>query len=133
MTNQINNQNVNDKLKDFKIKKYVLYELKKFQFNTDTKGFKYLVEAIVLSIKEPDILENLNKNLYPKIACKYNQKGYLNIKWSIEKSISYMYTNTNSTVLCKYFNFVEDKKPGAKLVISTVVNNLEKIQLYIIR
>ena len=50
------------------IRKYIFNELSKLNFKKETKGFKYLNEAIFLSIIDENAMENLSVNIFPKIA-----------------------------------------------------------------
>jgi len=57
-----------------KIRDFIYKELSKFNFRRYTKGFKYLSEAIYICIKDENSIENLSKNVFPKILEKYNEK-----------------------------------------------------------
>lgn len=103
------------------IKKYILRELNKFNFKTYTKGFKYLKEAIYICITDEDAIENLSKNVFPKIATKYNEKSYFNVKWCIDQVINTMYANTKIDIVSNYFNLDCNTKPSLKLIIYTIV------------
>lgn len=46
-----------------------------------------------------------------------------NIKWNIEKSIDFMYLNTNTDFLTNYFSLDLFKKITPKLFIVTIVDN----------
>lgn len=105
------------------IKKFILTELKKFNFKVYTKGYKYLKEAIYMCIVDEDALDNLSKNVFPYIAEKYNEKSYLNVKWCINQVINTMYNNTKPDIISKYFNLEYDVKPSLKLIIYTIVCN----------
>ena len=98
------------------IKKFILTELKKFNFKVYTKGYKYLKEAIYMCIVDEDALDNLSKNVFPYIAEKYNEKSYLNVKWCINQVINTMYNNTKQDIVSKYFNLEYNVKPSLKLI-----------------
>lgn len=103
------------------IKDFILKELSNFQFKKYSKEFKYLNEAILICIKDIELLDNLTKNVFPKIAKEYNEKSWYNIKWCIEQSIKTMYNNTKISILCNYFNIEENIKPSLKFIIYTIV------------
>ena len=103
------------------IKKFILTELKKFNFKVYTKGYKYFKEAIYMCIVDEDALDNLSKNVFPYIAEKYNEKSYLNVKWCINQVINTMYNNTKQDIVSKYFNLEYNVKPSLKLIIYTIV------------
>ncbi len=103
------------------IKEFILNELSTFEFKKQTKGFKYLCEAIFICIEDIDAIDNLTKNVFPKIALKYKENSYQNIKWCINQIINSMYNNTEIKIIRKYFNFDNDTKPSLKLIIYTIV------------
>ena len=104
------------------IKKCILDELKNFNFKFYSKGFKYLTEVIYMCILNEDLLENLTKNVFPKIAKKYNEKSYLNVKWCIEQVIKTMYNNTKIEVISNYFNLDYNLKPSLKFIVYVIVS-----------
>ena len=108
-------------MEDRKIKDFISKELSNFEFKRYSKGFKYLSEAILLCIKDINLLDNLSKNVFPKIATKYNEKSLYNVKWCIDQVIKTMYNNTEISTLCNYFGIEENIKPSLKFVIYTIV------------
>ena len=107
------------------IESFTLKELSIFNFKKYTKGFKYLTESIILCIENPDLLDNLYKNVFPTIAKKYNEKSALNVKWCIEQAIRTMYNNTKISILCNYFDIDENIKPSLKFIIYTIVRKYQ--------
>lgn len=108
-------------MEDKQIKDFISNELLNFQFKRCSKGFRYLCEVILLCIKDVDLLDNLTKNVFPKIAKKYNEKSLYNVKWCIEQVIKTMYNNTEISILCNYFKIEESIKPSLKFIIYTIV------------
>lgn len=99
-----------------------------FNFDFSLNGTKYLIESILYSYqnKSSYVYENLEKNVYTYIAKKYKSSVY-NVKWSIVRSINNMYFNNTTSSMKKvnsYFNLDPLEKPTAKLIISTIVNNI---------
>lgn len=113
-------------MKEKEIKEFILKELQNFEFKTYTKGFKYLSETILLCIKDNNLLDNLNKNVYPKIAIKYNEKSLYNVKWCIEQIVKTMYNNTDMKRISDYFNLDYNIKPSVKFIVHTIVCNYSK-------
>lgn len=112
-------------MKDIEIKEFIKKELSNFQFIRISMGYRYLIDAILICIKEPNAMNNLNQNVFPKIAEKYNALSYIHIKWCIEQSIRTMFNNTDAKLMCDYFNLGEDKKPSIKYLIYTIVTKYE--------
>lgn len=75
-------------------------------------------------------LYNINKNVFPKITAKYNEKSYFNVKWCIEQVINTMYNNTKLDIISKYFNLDYISKPSLKLIIYTIVCKYERNNSY---
>jgi len=104
-----------------KIRDFIYKELSKFNFRRYTKGFKYLSEAIYICIKDENSIENLSKNVFPKILEKYNEKSIYNVKLCIDQVIKTMYNNTNIRIISEYFNLDEDLKPSLKFIVYCIV------------
>lgn len=104
------------------IEKYINSELKKFKFNTTSIGFKYIKYAIKKGIENEDLLQNFTNKLYKEMEQELNISK-TRIKWNIEKSIDYMYLNTNANFLNDYFSLEINQKITPKLFIQTVVDN----------
>lgn len=113
-----------------RIKRYIQNELSRFEFKKYTKGYRYLVETIYLSIKDNCAIENLTKNVFPQIADKYNEKSYLNVKWCIEQVVNTMYNNTKVDILCSYFHIDSKIKPSVKFIVYTIMCNYERMVMY---
>lgn len=108
-------------VKNNNINKYIISELKKFKFNTTSLGFKYIKYAIEIGIENEELLKNFNNGLYLKIQDELN----IDIKWNIEKSIDYMYLNTNVNFLIDYFTLDINQKITPKLFITTIIENYD--------
>lgn len=103
-----------------KIKIYIFKELSNLKFKKETKGFRYLVDAIYLTILDDELIENLTQKLYKKIAKHYEIENSKRIKWCIEETINSMYRNTKQYKINQYFNLENNEKPTPKFVIYTI-------------
>lgn len=112
-------------MNEAEIRRFILKELSIFNFKRASKGFKYLNEVIYLCINNIDAIENLQKNIFPIIAKKYNEKSPLNVKWCIEQVIRTMYNNTEMKIICEYFSIEKNIKPSLKFIVYTIVCNYE--------
>lgn len=108
-------------MEENKTRNYIFNELSKFNFRKETRGFKYLNEAIYLSIVDENAIENLSKNVFPIIAKKFHAQSPQNVKWCMNRVIETMYYNTNMKQLCQYFNLEENQKPTLKFIIYFIV------------
>ncbi|HCQ55033.1 MAG TPA: hypothetical protein DIU30_01630 [Clostridiales bacterium] len=113
-------------MNDNDIKKFIYNELSKFNFKRETKGFKYLCDAIFICIKDENALDNLSKNVFPQIAKKYNEKSFFKVKWCIEQVLKTMYNNTKISIINNYFSIDENLKPSLKFIIYTIVCKFNK-------
>ncbi len=102
-------------------------ELEYIGYNMSYNGTKYLSECIALIYSSHDYSENLNKNIYPVIAKKYN-KTINNVKCSITCATTSMFYDCDETRLKNYFNFYTVIKPKPKVVIYTILNKIYNIK-----
>ena len=77
------------KISEVDIRKYFRTLLKNYEFNFNLNGTTYLLESIVYSYMNKDkyVSENLEKNVFPKVAKIYNTTDK-NVKWAIVRSIN---------------------------------------------
>ena len=113
--------NVDERYLHKKIHKY----LEKFGFDFKLTGTNYLFDAILYSVihKDEYLFENLEKNVYPHVAEKFNV-SIANVKWSIIRSINNMnskFDYKKSQTLPIEFS----EKITSKLLITEVVNRLK--------
>ena len=113
-----NNKNIN------LITTKILNEISYLGYNTSYKGTKYLADAVQYTIINNNMnLDNLNRDVYPFLAKKYEQSIH-NIKCNINRANSYMYYNCNSDRLRKYFSYYDDEKPNTKTIIITIMHKI---------
>ena len=106
------------------IKNAIIQELLYLGYDLSRKGTQYLIETIEYIINTPlKDTSNLEKNVYPIIAKKYNVSIY-NIKSNINRANNEMYCVCEVKKLKKYFNLEIDMKPKIKLVINIVINKI---------
>ena len=94
--------------------------LSNFDFNVQSKGYKYLVECIKSCYIAPYLLNSLDKKLYPYISNHFIDTTPLKIKWSVEKAINSMYRYTDKKILEKFFS--NSKKLSPRYFIETILS-----------
>ena len=99
-------------------------ELEYIGYNLSYNGTKYLSECIALIYSTSGCCENLNKNVYPIIAKKY-QKTINNIKCKITSATNSMFYECDENRLKNYFQFYTISRPKPKLVIYTILNKIQ--------
>lgn len=117
----VNNNTIN-------IKQFILSELQFLGFSLKLNGTKYILESIlyIYNSNNYDLIENLEKNVYPVLAKKHNTT-VMNIKSNILKSINSMYITADIEKNKKYFYFDYDIKPTPKLLIEIILNKLMEL------
>lgn len=102
----------------------IINELKYIGYRFNYKGTHYLVDTILeMFIQQHHMIDNLQSNIYPIIAKKYNKTIY-NVKSSINKATDCMYTECDASKLVNYFHFCYDTKPTIKQVVFEVINRV---------
>ncbi len=107
-------RNIHFKKNKENIREFISEELERLGYNWKYKGTNYLLEAIIYIYKNNnlDLLDNLEKNVYKYISCRYN-KSINNVKTNIIKATNY---------IDKGKWYIE--KPTPKTVISNILNKL---------
>lgn len=103
-------------------KKRILNEIKGLKFEVTNIGVQYLIDCILL-IKCNDALYNLEKDIYPIVAKKYNVSAN-KVKWNIYSCISNMSRNNSVERINRYFGFTYNRTPTPKVLIFTIVNKI---------
>lgn len=104
-----------------KIETKIIRQLKDLNFNFKQAGTRFFLETLIFVYenKNPNILNNISKNIYPNVSNKYHT-SISKVKWNIEKSISYMYNfnlNNYPGLLDNYLSFDFTQKPTTKELI----------------
>lgn len=117
ITNCISQNNENIKIK-------INNELKHLHYNFSYNGTRYLAEVIFEVYKQKDShKDNLQKNIYPIIAKKYN-KSINTIHGNIKQATKCMYLDCEESIINKYFNYSYFVKPKLKEIIFTILNKI---------
>lgn len=102
----------------------IIKELEYIRYNVEYKGTNYLIDAILQAyMNKNPMLENLQKEIYPIIADKYN-KSINTIRCNIRHATECMYYECDIKRLKEYFRLIDDEKPTTKEVIYTVLNKI---------
>ena len=108
----------------WKLKSYIIEELKKINYNFKYNGTRYLMESIMLIIKNEKFDDmNLKRDIFPIIA-KNNNKSINNIKVNINNATEMMFYDCSQEKLNDYFGYKVMTKPKTKFVISTIVKKI---------
>ena len=93
-------------------------------YDISHKGTQYLIKSIEYVYNNNIEIENLEKEVYPKVALMCNEKVH-NIKCRINRATDHMYYNCSIDKIKKYFCFDIDAKPKIKTIINTIISNIE--------
>ena len=80
-----------------------VYEhLKHIGVPANLSGYKYLQLAIGYALEDPEIINSITKTLYPQVARACNSTP-IRVERSIRHAIEYVFSNTDVTILKRYF------------------------------
>ena len=82
----------------------VTAHLHKLGMPAHLKGFRYVREAILLAVREPDLLNALTKELYPRVAKAFGVNAP-QVERSIRTAIEHAWDDGNQAMLQSYFRF----------------------------
>lgn len=74
-------------------------------------GYKYLKDAIIMSLKDQAILSGVTKKLYPEIARKYNTTS-ARVERSMRHSIEVTWIKSDIDILNRYFGYSVNAEKG---------------------
>lgn len=89
------------------IRKRIEKELEMFQFNKNSIGYKYLIECLIYTCQNSNLLDNMESSLFPLVAKKFKNKKGSNIKWAIQKTIKSMIRYTPKDKIEKTFHEIK--------------------------
>ena len=92
------------------------------------KGYAYLREAILMTIKEPGLINEVTKRLYPLIAEHYNTTKH-RVERSMRFAIETAWSRGNVSTLHELFGYCVDDKKGKPTNASFVAKVADKIRL----
>lgn len=89
------------------------------------RGYAYLRDAIIIAAKEVEVLGNITKNLYPRIADKYNSTPS-GVESAIRHTIEIGWERGNSEFIEDFFGFENQKGrfPTTAAFIAKVADKL---------
>ena len=100
-------------------------ELHKFEINVTTLGYKYIVDAIELSLADENLLKDMKHRLYKSISKRHDDVSIINIKWTIEKSVRSIIRYTSFDIIKSYFHVELGEHVTPKIFISEILENLK--------
>ena len=110
---------------DYNLRIKIKEELKYLGYNPKYKGTQYIYEVILILLNENlyDYSDNLEKNVYPKIASKHN-KSINTIKCDIINATDIMICECEENKLMEYLGYFTFSKPGPKKVIESIISRI---------
>jgi two-component system response regulator (stage 0 sporulation protein A) len=102
--------------------------LNRLQVPAHFKGFKYLKDAILMTIKEPNLVNEMTKKLYPLIAELYDiniQRVERSMRFAIESA----WNKGDVEILHELFGYCVDDRKGKPTNASFIAKISDKIRL----
>ncbi len=126
MSSRIFNFIKDDIISNFKEK--TIDTLIKLKFDFNLSGTIYILESVLYihTYKGSYLFEKMNRDIYPYIAKIYGTNSN-RVKWSISRSINYMYNKHSKEsykIVEDYFGTPYPIKPTPKLVISLIASKI---------
>ena len=92
------------------------------------KGYQFLRDAIMLSIKDPDMLNSITKSLYPTIA-EMNRTTSSRVERAIRHAIEVAWTRGEIEVIDSIFGYTVNKMKGKPTNSEFIALIADKIRL----
>jgi two-component system response regulator (stage 0 sporulation protein A) len=110
------------------LEKEVTNLLQKIKIPPHFKGYTYLRKAIMLCIKEPGLINEVTRKLYPKIAEVYNSTAN-RVERSMRFAIETAWSKGDIEYLHELMGPVVDEKKGKPTNVSFIAKISDKIRL----
>lgn len=92
------------------------------------RGYVYLREAIMMSVKDVELLGNITKNLYPRIADKYKSTAS-GVESAIRHTIEVGWQRGNVEYMCSFFGYGDISRARFPTTASFIAKVADKIRL----
>lgn len=92
------------------------------------RGYVYLREAIMMSVRDVELLGNITKNLYPRIADKYKSTAS-GVESAIRHTIEVGWQRGNVEYMCGFFGYADVSKARFPTTASFIAKVADKIRL----
>ena len=115
--------------KDKELEKLVTQYMNKLGIPAHVNGYHYIRTAIMVAMKDEDMLNGLTKKLYPEVAKKFNSTG-AKVERAIGSAIETMWFKGNEKAQFDIFGYsrVEEiKKPTNGKFLKVIVEYLKLI------
>ena len=100
--------------------------LHQFSVPANIKGYNYLRTAILLTVKDSDIIDSATKRLYPSVARKYGTTTSC-VEGAIRNALNTAWDRGNLDIIISYFGYTKANKrrrPTPTEFIAIIANDL---------
>ena len=115
-------------VKEHELKRYVTEIMISIEIPAHLKGYRYIRQAIILAIKDQDILNYMTKGLYVDIA-KENKDTPQCVERAIRRAIEKAWENGNIEIQEKLFGYSVNSYKGKPTNSEFIARIADKIQL----
>ncbi|HEY8462975.1 MAG TPA: sporulation transcription factor Spo0A [Bacillota bacterium] len=102
--------------------------LTRLQIPSHFKGYNYLKDAILMTIKEPNLVNEMTKKLYPLIAEHYGVQSQ-RVERSMRFAIETAWSRGDVNILYDLFGYCVDERKGKPTNASFIAKISDKIRL----
>lgn len=94
----------------------------------NVKGYDYLMAAVLIATDEPELIQAMTKELYPRVADLFNTTAF-RVERSIRHAIELAWSNGETEILNRLFGYtvgVAKGKPTNSNFIAIMANKLRR-------
>lgn len=94
----------------------------------NVKGYDYLMAAVLIATDEPELIQAMTKELYPRVADLFNTTAF-RVERSIRHAIELAWSNRETETLNRLFGYtvgVAKGKPTNSNFIAIMANKLRR-------
>lgn len=113
---------------DTELEKEISNILQKLKIPPHFKGYTYLRKAILLCIKDPSLINEVTKRLYPAIAEEYNSTRH-RVERSMRFAIETAWSRGDVEYLHQVMGYAIDEKKGKPTNVSFIAKVADRIRL----
>ncbi len=113
---------------NLQLEEMITREISRIGVPAHYKGYRYLKDAIAMVVADTELLMAVTKQLYPRVAVRYNTTGN-KVERAIRHAIETAWSRGNIEVLNREFGYSVDMRKGKPTNSSFIATLADKIRL----